>query len=208
MSNFEILGLPIDELGVFLAGAHPGPVPHSRSPPGGREPRRFASFVPTRRKSASSSETVSEPDVAGGSSARRRFLPGCPAGTDARSVYRLRIVRWDGSEQIMHDPYRYGADHGRGGSASLRRRAIICELYEKFGAHLRDDRRRDGRLLRGLGAERAARQRGRRFQWLGWPRPIRCADCSAAAFGKFSPRRAAKARITNSRSGRRPARSC
>ena len=25
MSNFEILGLPIDELGVFLAGAHPDP---------------------------------------------------------------------------------------------------------------------------------------------------------------------------------------
>ncbi len=52
------------------------------------------------------------------------------------------------------------------------------ELYKHLGAHVTRDRWRAGHQLSRVGAECAARERGRRFQSLGRPRASRCASCS------------------------------
>ena len=82
--------------------------------------------------------------------------------------YTLKIKRWDGSEQITRDPYSYGVIMGEV-DIHLFAEGQHWRLYEKFGAHLRKIGEDTGRLLCGLGSERAARQRGWGFQWLGWP---------------------------------------
>jgi 1,4-alpha-glucan branching enzyme len=48
--------------------------------------------------------------------------------------YRLRVARWDGSELITHDPYRYGAIMGEV-DLHLFAEGNHLDLYEKFGAH-------------------------------------------------------------------------
>ena len=82
------------------------------------------------------------------------------------------------------------------------------QLYEKFGAHLREIDGEARRLLRGLGAERAARQRGRRFQRLGWPGQSDAQAARQRRLGIISARVSRKARTTNSKSAPRPARFC
>ena len=60
------------------------------------------------------------------------------------------------------------ADHGRSGSASVRGRPALADLRQVRRAPARPSAV-SRRLLRGLGAERAARQRGGRFQRVGRP---------------------------------------
>ena len=68
------------------------------------------------------------------------------------------------------------------------------ELYDKLGAHPMQHRRRRRRRLRGVRAERAARQRGRRFQFLGRP-PPRHAGARQRLLGNLRARRARRRQI-------------
>ena len=204
MSNFEILGLPIDELGVFLAGAHPDPFrilgPHRVG-----ENLVLRLFRPDAKEIRIIVGDGKEGDVEANRLHADGFFQAVLPGRKRDLEYRLRIVRWDGSELITHDPYRYGPIMGE----------VDLHLFAE-GNHLRplrkiwrpssDDRGRAGRLLRGLGAERAARQRGRRFQWLGWSRQSDAAPARERRLGDFPARTCAKARITNSRFALRRAR--
>ncbi|HEV2095994.1 MAG TPA: 1,4-alpha-glucan branching protein GlgB, partial [Chthoniobacterales bacterium] len=51
--------------------------------------------------------------------------------------YRLRVTPWNGPAQIVHDPYRYGTFLGDV-DLHLFAEGNHFQLYEKFGAHLRD----------------------------------------------------------------------
>ena len=61
-------------------------------------------------------------------------------------------------------------------------------LYDKLGAHPASPRRRGRRPLRGVGAQRAAGQRGRRLERLGRADGTRCACTRATASGSSSCR--------------------
>ncbi len=60
------------------------------------------------------------------------LLPG--ARRDCQ--YRVKVERWDGSEQIAHDPYCYGTFMGEM-DLHLFAEGNHLDLYRQFGAHLR-----------------------------------------------------------------------
>src|SRR5664279_1849353 len=134
MSNFEILGLPIDELGIFLAGAHPDPFrvlgPHRVG-----ENLVIRLFRPDAKEIRIIVGEGSEPEVEASRLHAVGFFQAVLPGRARDLVYQLRIVRWDGSELITHDPYRYGAIMGEV-DLHLFAEGNHLDLYEKFGAHL------------------------------------------------------------------------
>ena len=67
-------------------------------------------------------------------------------------------------------------------------KARTTASFEKLGAHRIDHRRDGGRALRGLGAERRARQPDRRLQRLGRPRPPDAAARAGRRLGDLHPR--------------------
>ena len=109
-----------------------------------------------------------------------------------RPHYRLR-ARFGDNEVELEDPYRFPP---------------VLSDFDLYllgeGNHLRalrqarrasdDARRRRGRRLRGVRAERAARQRGRRFQFLGRPAP-RHARARQRLLGDLRARRARRRQI-------------
>ena len=85
-------------------------------------------------------------------------------------AYRLRVTIPAGSVTEIDDPYRYGrvlSDF----DLYLFGEGKHTRIYDKLGAHPIDVGGTDGRALRGLGAQRRSRQRRRRLQRLGRPRP-------------------------------------
>jgi 1,4-alpha-glucan branching enzyme len=134
MSSFEITGVPIDELNVFLAGAHPDPFrilgPHrvgddlvvrvfrpdakEVSIVVGREEQRF---VANRLRPEGFFEAT---------------LPGMKRDVD----YRVHLTAWDESTALVRDPYAYGLIMGEV-DLHLFSEGNHLRLYEQFGAHLR-----------------------------------------------------------------------
>lgn len=134
MTSFAVLGLPTDELEVFLAGAHSDPFrvlgPHRLGDdlivrvfrPDARE----VSIIPP----AGMTEIVAErlhPDG---------FFQAALPDAKRDCEYRVRVTRWDGSEQVTRDPYCYGTIMGEM-DLHLFSEGNHLEIYEKFGAHLR-----------------------------------------------------------------------
>jgi 1,4-alpha-glucan branching enzyme len=134
MTSFEILGLPTDELKTFLGGAHSDPFrilgPHRMGDdlvvrvfrPDAREVK----IVPPDNGSEISAERIHQDGFFQAS------LPGAKRDCD----YRVRVIRWDDSEQVTQDPYRHGTFMGEV-DLHLFAEGNHLELYKKFGAHLR-----------------------------------------------------------------------
>ena len=105
----------------------------------------------------------------------------------APSAYRLRFRFADGAEFETYDAYafppmltEYDLYLSGEGTHYLK--------YEKLGAHVREIAGVTRRALRRVGAERDARQRGRRFQFVGRARPPDAQPRAQAASGKcFCP---------------------
>ena len=79
-------------------------------------------------------------------------------------------------------------------------RAATSQLADALGANVADHRRRAGRALRGLGAQRRARLGGRRLQRLGRAAPSRCGCAIRPASGSCSCRASPPARATSTTS--------
>ena len=161
MSSFAVLGLATDELATFIKGTHSDPFrilgPHRVG-----DDLVVRMFRPDAREIAivlPSGTGNSRPNKLHDDGFYQAILPGEKRHCD----YRVRAVRWDRLGTHAARSVLLRNNHGRGGSASFRRRPALGALRKIRRAHSHD-RRRAGRLLRGLGAERAARQCGRRFQ--------------------------------------------
>jgi 1,4-alpha-glucan branching enzyme len=126
----------VDEINVFLAGAHPDPFrvlgPHEFGDdlvvrvfrPDAKDVTVFLTGKEDRRFSA---ERLRREGFF------QAVLPGMKHGTD----YRLHLTGWDGSAAIVHDPYAYGPIMGEI-DLHLFSEGNHLQLYEKFGAHLRE----------------------------------------------------------------------
>ncbi|MFL6568139.1 MAG: 1,4-alpha-glucan branching enzyme, partial [Chthoniobacterales bacterium] len=132
MSSFEVLGLPVDEMHVFLGGAHPDPFrilgPHRVGE--SLVVRAFRPDAQELRVIANGSEVPA--DRLHNEGFFQAILPGVPRDAD----YRLRVIRWDHSEETVVDPYRYGTIMGEV-DLHLFSEGNHHRLYDKFGAHLR-----------------------------------------------------------------------
>jgi hypothetical protein len=106
----------------------------------------------------------------------------------ARRPYRLR-VRWaDGSELGHRRPLPLRPGAGRL-DAWLLAEGSHLRPYEMLGARPRTHGRRGRHALRRVGAERLARQRGRRLQLLGRPPPPDAAAPRVRRVGALPARR-------------------
>src|SRR6187397_2118101 len=104
MSNFEVIGLPMDELGVFLAGAHPDPFRILG-------PHRVGENLVVRafRPDAKELHVIANgSDVAADRLHNEGFFQAVLAGLPRDIDYRLRVIHWDDTEEVVADPYRYG----------------------------------------------------------------------------------------------------
>src|SRR3982750_1450393 len=133
MSSFEITGVPVDELNVFLAGAHPDPFrilgPHRVG-----DNLVIRPFRPEANELRIAVEGGEE--VAADRIHAEGFFQAVLPGKNRDLNYRLRIISRDGSEQITRDPYGYGPFMGEV-DLHLFAEGNHLQIYEKFGAHLR-----------------------------------------------------------------------
>ena len=133
MTSFAVLGLPTDELETFINGTHSDPFrilgPHRVG-----DDLVVRVFRPDAREVAivlpSKQEIVAERIHNDG------FFQALLPGEKRHCDYRVRAVRWDGSERTLHDPYCYGTIMGEV-DLHLFAEGQHWELYQKFGAHLR-----------------------------------------------------------------------
>ncbi len=134
MSNFELLGLPMDELQVFLAGGHADPFRILG-------PHRVGDNLVIR---------VFRPDaqevriaVAGGDEVTANrlhadgFFQAVLPGKTRELDYQLRVIARDGSELTTRDPYCYGTIMGEL-DLHLFAEGNNLQLWKQFGAQLRN----------------------------------------------------------------------
>jgi 1,4-alpha-glucan branching enzyme len=142
MSSFEITGVPVDELNLFLAGAHPDPFrilgPHRVG-----DDLVVRVFRPDAKEVSIVLPGKEEQRFAADRLRPEGFfqatLPGMKRDTD----YRVQLTGWDGSSALVHDPYSYGLIMGEV-DLHLFSEGNHLQLYEKFGAHLRNIGGTDG----------------------------------------------------------------
>ncbi len=135
MSSFEITGVPVDEVNLFLAGAHPDPFrilgPHRVGDdlvvrifrPDARE---VSIIVPGKEEQRFSAQQLRREGFF------QATLPGMKRDTD----YRVHLTGWDGSTAVVRDPYSYGLIMGEV-DLHLFSEGNNLQLYEQFGAHPR-----------------------------------------------------------------------
>jgi 1,4-alpha-glucan branching enzyme len=135
MSSFEITGLPVDELDVFLGGAHPDPFrilgPHRVGDdlvvrvfrPDAKE---VSIVIPGKQEQRFAADRLRPEGFF------QTTLPGMKRDID----YRVHLTGWDGSTALVRDPYSYGLIMGEV-DLHLFAEGNHLQLYEKFGAHLR-----------------------------------------------------------------------
>jgi 1,4-alpha-glucan branching enzyme len=134
MSSFEITGVPVDELNVFLAGAHPDPFrilgPHRVGDdivvrifrPDAKE---VSIVVPGKEEQLFAADRLCPEGFF------EVTLPGMKRDVD----YRVHLTGWDGTTALVRDPYSYGLIMGEV-DLHLFAEGNHLELYEHFGAHL------------------------------------------------------------------------
>src|SRR4051812_20107584 len=135
MSNFEVLGLPIDELGTFLRAAHPDPFRILG-------PHRVGDNLVVRVFRPDAKEVHVVIGEGGETFEATRldadgFFQAVMPGVRRDVDYRLRITDWNDSEHLTVDPYRYGTIMGEV-DLHLFAEGNHHQLYEQFGAHLRN----------------------------------------------------------------------
>ena len=106
------------------------------------------------------------------------------------SLSRRRIV------VTIHDPYSFLPTLGDL-DLYLWGEQKHDRAYDKLGAHVREMARHRGRVVRGVGAQRARRQRGRRLQSMGRARPHDAHARQLGRLGDVHSRTSARAPITN-----------
>ena len=135
MSSFEITGVPVDELNVFLAGAHPDPFrilgPHRV---GDDVVVRF--FRPDAKEAAVVVPGKEEQRFPADRLRPEGFFQATLPGMRRDVGYRIELTGWDDSTALVHDPYSYGLIMGEV-DLHLFSEGNHLQLYEKFGAHLR-----------------------------------------------------------------------
>jgi 1,4-alpha-glucan branching enzyme len=133
MSNFGVIDVPLDEVEIFVRGAHGDPFrllgPHRAGDD--LAVRVFRPEAKEVRVSADGAEVGAERVHRDGFFEAR--LPNRRRDCD----YELRVIRWDGSAFTERDPYRYGTlmsdvDLHLWGEGQHWR------IYETLGAHLRN----------------------------------------------------------------------
>ncbi len=135
MSNFQILGLPVDEMGAFLAGGHPDPFRVLG-------PHRVGENLVIRvfRPEAKEVHIIPAGDESTPTAAERLhadgFFQALLPGTNRSCDYRVRITTWEGSEETYEDPYCYGTIMGEV-DLHLFAEGNYRQIYENFGAQLR-----------------------------------------------------------------------
>ena len=134
MSSFEITGLPVDELDVFLAGAHPDPFrilgPHRLG-----DDLAIRIFRPDA-KEVSIVLPGQEELIPAKRLRREGFFQATLPGKRRDLDYRVHLTGWDESTAIVRDPYSYGIIMGEV-DLHLFAEGNHLQLYDKFGAHLR-----------------------------------------------------------------------
>ncbi len=134
MKPFSVAGIPPDELNSFLSGAHSDPFrilgPHRMG-----DDLAIRAFRPDARK-IDILQNGAEPVEAEKIHRDGFFQAKIPNATRDLD-YRLQITNWDGSEYTMRDPYQYGPIMGEI-DLHLFNEGQHWQLYEKFGAHLRE----------------------------------------------------------------------
>jgi 1,4-alpha-glucan branching enzyme len=136
MSSFEITGVPVDELNLFLAGAHPDPFrilgPHRVG-----DDLVVRVFRPDAKEASiivpGKEERRFEADRLRPEGFFQATLPGMKRDID----YRVHLTGWEGSTAVVRDPYSYGLIMGEI-DLHLFSEGNHLQLYEKFGAHLRN----------------------------------------------------------------------
>src|ERR1041384_1329364 len=133
MKSFAVLGLATDELDSFIGGTHADPFrilgPHRVG-----DDLAVRVFRPDVREVAivlSSGEEIAAQKLH-----RDGFFEAILPGQNRHCDYRIRAVKWDGSERSLRDPYCYGTIMGEI-DLHLFAEGQHWELYKKFGAHLR-----------------------------------------------------------------------
>ena len=152
----------------------------ARRPRPARHPR-----LPARRaggRGAASRRPRAARQARAGAGADGLFEAPCPT----RAPYLLRI-HWPGAVQETEDPYSFGPLLGEL-DLHLFAEGRHFELAEALGRPRHDGRRRHGRALRGLGAQRRARRRGRRLQRLGCAAPSDAPALPSGVWELFVPR--------------------
>src|SRR5207302_5126393 len=101
MSNFEILGLPVDEMHTFLAGAHPDPF-RILGPHRGGENLVVRAFRPDAKEISVLDDGK---EIAADRLHENGFFQAVLPGRKRDCDYRLRLTNWSGDEWTVRDPY-------------------------------------------------------------------------------------------------------
>ncbi|MGH7935963.1 MAG: GlgB N-terminal domain-containing protein, partial [Chthoniobacterales bacterium] len=146
MSSFAIHPLDPNEIDALLHGAHSDPF-HVLGPHRAGDDLVIRLFRPE----AKAIEIVAANDRSQVFPADRLHVEGLYQATvpnESRSFsYLVKVIAFDGSEQLLRDPYSYGPIMGEI-DLHLFAEGNHQRLYEKFGAHLREI----GPPTRGSGA--------------------------------------------------------
>src|SRR6184192_4198183 len=135
MKAFEIAGLPRDEVSRFVRGIHSDPF-RVLGPHGVGDGLEIRVFRPDARAVEIMLDGHAEKPIAAERIHQDGFFCATRSGASRDLPYRLRITKWDGSEQLTRDPYQYGPLMGEV-DLHLFAEGQHWQIYEKFGAHLR-----------------------------------------------------------------------
>jgi 1,4-alpha-glucan branching enzyme len=135
MADFELVGLPQNELAAFLAASHSDPFrilgPHRVG-----NDLAIRVFRPDAENIDIVTSAAPEKIIPAERLDRQGFfqavLPDMPRDTD----YQLQITGWNGTTWRARDPYCYGTIMGEV-DLHLFAEGNHLQIYEKFGAHLR-----------------------------------------------------------------------
>ena len=135
MSSFAITGLPVDELDLFLAGAHPDPFrilgPHRVG-----DDLAIRVFRPDAKEVSIVVPGKEEQRFPAERLRREGFFQATLPGMNRDLDYRVHLTGWDDSTALVRDPYSYGIIMGEV-DLHLFAEGNHLQIYEKFGAHLR-----------------------------------------------------------------------
>src|SRR5438132_887606 len=132
MKAFEIAGLPSDEVSSFLAGKHSDPFrvlgPHRVG-----NDLEIRVFRPDARKIDIILNQDSKRPIPAERTESDGFFCATIAGASRDLDYHLQITRWDGSEELLRDPYQYGPIMGEV-DVHLFGEGQHWKIYEQSGA--------------------------------------------------------------------------